>query len=151
MRKIVLVLRSCVCLLGLLISCGAVKAQDINSKDSLSLTLDAVDGKFISNNLSLLAQRYNIDVQKAQVIQAKLYPNPNVSVDQIAYNQHSKSILPFSQNGEFTAAVSQLIILAGKRNKSVKLAQANVTLSEVQFMDLVRTLKYAVHSDFYNL
>lgn len=151
MRKIILVLRLSVCLLGSLFCGMSLMAQDLSSKDSLSLTLDAADSKFIANNLSLLAQRYNIDVQKAQVIQAKLYPNPNISVDQLAYNQDSKSVLPFSKNGEFTSAISQMIILAGKRNKSVKLAQANVALSEAQFMDLVRTLKYALHSDFYNL
>ncbi|WP_447642037.1 MULTISPECIES: TolC family protein [Chitinophagaceae] len=151
MRKIVGVLRLSVCLLGLLISHESVSAQVNSASDSVALTIDSADSKFIAKNLSLLAQRYNIDVQKAQVIQAKLYPNPNISVAQLAYNKNSKSVLPFGSNGEFTSQISQLILLAGKRNKSVKLAQANVTLSEVQFSDLIRTLKYTLHSDFYNL
>lgn len=151
MRKIVGVLRLSVCLLGLLISHESVSAQVNSASDSVTLTIDSADSKFIAKNLSLLAQRYNIDVQKAQVIQAKLYPNPNISVAQLAYNKNSKSVLPFGSNGEFTSQISQLILLAGKRNKSVKLAQANVTLSEVQFSDLIRTLKYTLHSDFYNL
>jgi len=151
MRKIVLVLRLSACAFCLLVSAKTVKAQQFNTGDSLSVTVDAADSRFLSKNLSLLAQQYNIDVQKAQVIQAKLYPNPNVAIAQLTYNKDSKSVLPFGKNGEFTGQVSQLILLAGKRNKSVKLAQANVALSEAQFMDLIRTLKYALHSDFYNL
>lgn len=151
MRKIVLVLRLSVCFLSILVSNKSVNAQLTGSGDSTALTIDAVDSRFIIQNLSLLAQKYNIDVQKAQVIQSKLFPNPNLGIYALAYNDHSKQILPINGNGELTAQISQLIILAGKRNKSVKLAQANVSLSEVQFMDLIRTLKYSLHSDFYNL
>lgn len=151
MRKNILVLRLFVCLSGILLGAKTVGAQGFLAVDSVSLTIDSADGRFIAKNLQLLAQKYNIDVQKAQVIQSKLYPNPNLSLAQMVYNPTSKSVLPFGRNGEATAQISQLIILAGKRNKSVKLAQANVTLSEVQFMDLIRTLKYTLHSDFYNL
>lgn len=152
MRKIVLILRLSVCLLAVLSSVESIHAQhaDIVS-DSVHVTIDSVDNRFITKNLQLLAQKYNIDVQKAQVIQAKLYPNPTSSFATVPYNQNSKSVFPFGQNGEITAQLSQVILLAGKRNKAVKLAVANVTLSEVQFVDLIRTLKYTLHSDFYNL
>lgn len=151
MRKIVLVLRLSTFLLALCLVSGSAHAQKTLGSDSLKLTIDSADSWFVNKNLQLLAQKYNIDVQKAQVIQAKLFPNPNLSVNQLAYNQQTKTVLPFGKHGEFTTQLSQLIMLAGKRNKSVKLAQANVTLSEVQFMDLIRTLKYTLHSDFYNL
>lgn len=129
---------------------GKVQAQSI-STDSISLNMDSLEARFLRNNLDLLASRYNIDIQKAQIIQAKLFPNPNVSIQQIAYNQQSKSVLPFTKNGELTGEISQLIQLAGKRNKAVKLAAANATLSEIQFQDLLRTLKYTLQTDFYHL
>ncbi|QES89008.1 TolC family protein [Rhizosphaericola mali] len=129
---------------------GKIDAQSI-STDTVSLNIDSLESRFVRNNLDLLASRYNVDIQKAQIIQAKLFPNPNVSLQQVAYNQYSKSVLPFSKNGEFVGQVSQLIQLAGKRNKSVKLAAANANLSEIQFQDLLRTLKYTLQSDFYNL
>lgn len=135
---------------------GNINAQQnspLPVADSLRLTLDSAENMFLRNNYQLLAQQYNIDVQKAQVIQAKLYPNPNVSLSTAIYNPDAKKILPlpFSTNGEVQAGVSQLILLAGKRNKQVKIAQANVTLSEYQFYDLVRTLKYTLRSDFFNI
>ena len=42
--------------------------------------LDSAEHLFISGNFILLAQKYNIQVQKALEIQAKLYPNPNFSI-----------------------------------------------------------------------
>ena len=47
--------------------------------------------------------------------------------------------------------LSQLIYLAGQRNKQVKIAEANTRLSEYQFFDLIRTLKYTLRTDFYNI
>jgi len=135
--------------------CFTVRAQQNIAPvaDSVSLTLDSAESMFLHNNFQLLAQQYNIDAQKALVIQARLYPNPNINFATALYNPSAKKVLPlpFSNNGEFQAGVSQLIILAGKRNKQVKLAQANVTLSEYQFYDLIRTLKYTLRSDFFNI
>ncbi len=44
-----------------------------------------------------------------------------------------------------------MILLAGKRNKQIKLAEANAILSEYQFFDLLRTLKYTLRTDFFNI
>ena len=44
-----------------------------------------------------------------------------------------------------------MILLAGKRNKQIKLAQANTKLAEYQLFDLLRTLKYTLRTDFYNI
>jgi cobalt-zinc-cadmium efflux system outer membrane protein len=42
-------------------------------------------------------------------------------------------------------------LLAGKRNKQIKLAEANVKLAQYQFFDLLRTLKYTLRSDFFHI
>ena len=124
--------------------------------DTLPLPLQSAEKMFLESNLQLLAQRYNIDANKALVIQARLWPNPNLSVargpviplyDANSQYPHSN----FFHNSENSAALSQLILLAGKRNKQVKLAQANVTLAEYQFFDLLRTLKYTLRTDFFNI
>jgi cobalt-zinc-cadmium efflux system outer membrane protein len=41
--------------------------------------------------------------------------------------------------------------VAGKRNKAVKVAKANADVAQYQFDDLVRTLLFALRSDFYQL
>jgi outer membrane protein, heavy metal efflux system len=122
--------------------------------DSLQLSLDSAERLFIRGNYILLAQKYNIQAQKAQEIQAKLYPNPNLSVFYSLYNTQTKKIFPTGMGttgGELTAQLSQLVYLAGQRNKQVKIAEANTRLAEYQFYDLVRTLKYSLRQDFYSI
>lgn len=124
--------------------------------DTLHLPLLSAEKMFLDSNFQLLAQRYSIDASKAQVIQARLWPNPNLSLgrgpviplyDPNSQYPHSN----FFHNAETSASLSQLILLAGKRNKQIKLAQANVTLTEYQFFDLLRTLKYTLRTDFFNI
>lgn len=131
-------------------SFSTVKAQAV---DTLRLTLDDAEKRFLNQNFALLAQRYNIDVSKALVLQAKLYPNPNIQMATAVYDGDDKKWFstPLTANGELTAGISQTIILARKRNKAIKIAEANVKLSEYQFYDLVRTLKYTLRTDFYNI
>lgn len=122
--------------------------------DTLRFNLDSAERLFITGNYTLLAQKYNIQAQKAQEIQAKLYPNPNLSASYSLYNTQTKVFLPTgygTTGGELQAQLSQLIYLAGKRNKQVKIAEANTRIAEYQFYDLIRTLKYTLRTDFYNI
>jgi cobalt-zinc-cadmium efflux system outer membrane protein len=122
--------------------------------DSLSLSLDSAEHLFINGNYLLLAQKYNIQAQKAQEIQAKLYPNPNFSVFYSIYNSTTKKFFPTgpgTEGSEISMQLSQMIYLAGQRNKQVKIAETNTRLSEYQFFDLVRTLKYTLRTDFYTI
>jgi outer membrane protein, heavy metal efflux system len=124
--------------------------------DTLRMPLDSAEHQFIAANLNLLAQKYNIDAQKALILQAKLWPNPNFSIDHgpvIPLNDPGATPprSNFFENAENTASLSQLILLAGKRNKQIKIAQANAVLSEYQFFDLLRTLKYTLRTDFFKI
>lgn len=119
--------------------------------DSLNLTLDSAESIFLRNNFLLLAQKYNIDMAKGLLIQAKLYPNPGFNFATTIYNPIAKQFFPLAGNGEVITGISQLILLAGKRNKQIKIAQANIVLNEYQFFDLLRTLKYTLRTDFYNI
>src|SRR5580658_9452384 len=125
-------------------------------RDTLKMDLFHAEKIFLDSNFLLLAQRYNVDVQRALILQAKLWPNPNLSVSQgpIIPIYDPNSQYPHSNffyKNELSASISQLILLAGKRNKQIKLAQANTKLAEEQFFDLLRTLKYALRSDFFNI
>ena len=131
---------------------NSVKAQ--NEKlfaDSISISIDSAEHIFLNNNLQLLAQKYNVDAQKALIIQAKLYPNPNFSFSTVLYQTETKKFLPVGSEGEIQSSISQMIILANKRNKQIKIAETNAKLAEYQFYDLLRTLKYTLRTDFFNI
>ncbi len=138
-----------VLVMGSLFTTSFLSAQP--SQDTLQLRLPTAEKMFLDSNLQLLAQRYNIDANKALVIQARLWPNPNFSIGHTLYSGTLHQFFPLGVNDETTAGISQLIMLAGKRNKQVRLAQAQVNLTEYQFFDLLRTLKYTLRTDFFNI
>ncbi|MDN3658407.1 TolC family protein [Ferruginibacter paludis] len=113
--------------------------------DTLSLSFPAAEKIFLQNNLSLLAARYNVDVNKALIKQAKLWDNPVLTTDQNIYDgkffQHNATA------GQVYVQVMQLVRTAGKRNKAAQLAADNTTISQEQFDDLLRTLRYTLHND----
>ncbi len=140
-------------LLGIVIyiSNSLMAQSNTFQKDSLRISIDSAEHIFIDNNLMLLAQKYNIDAQKAQIIQAKLYPNPNINYSHGLYHSELKKFFATGQDGEYAASISQVIILARKRNKQIQIAETNSKIAEYQFYDLLRTLKYTLRVDFYNI
>src|ERR1700754_3258287 len=134
---------------GLCLTVGIAVGQP--RQDTLRLPLAAAEKMFLDSNLQLLAQRYNVDATQALVIQARLWPNPNFSVGHTLYSGALNEFFPTGRNDETTVGLSQLILLAGKRNKQIKLAQENTRLTEYQFFDLLRTLKYTLRTDFFHI
>lgn len=123
-----------------------------SSKDTLKLTLKQAENTFVSQNLSLLAQKYNIDANKALILQAKLYPNLQINLVQGAFNPETKKWFEQDfQNGEQAYQLSQLIVLSHKIKKQTKIAETNYQLAEDNFYDLLRTLKFALRSNFFNI
>ena len=121
------------------------------AQDTMHITLPEAEKQFIEKNLSLLAEKYNIDISKAALTQAKLYDNPTFSFNGGLYNPERKKVIDISnKTGQYEIGVQQLIRLAGKRNKEIKLAETNTTLSENQFSALMRTLRFSLRSNFYN-
>ena len=120
---------------------------ELGGQDTLRLTMQQAENSFLAKNLSLIAQKYSIDSAKATVITARLYDNPEFSYSNGFYNTVSHRFF----EPEISAQVSQLIRLAGKRNKSVELAKSGIAIQEYQFYDLLRTLRYVLRNDFYNI
>ena len=131
--------------IALIITSFSAWAQSPQS-DTLKLTIKQAEDQFLKNNLQLLAQRYNIDIADAQVITARLFNNPDFSVN----NGIAGTDEP-NPTSEQSASISQLITTAGKRNKNIKLAKIGVEQAKYQFFDLIRTLKYTLRNDFFTV
>lgn len=129
----------------------AVMGQGI-STDTVTISLQQAEMQFVKNNLQLLAQKYNVDATQALILQAKLYPNPNIGLNQGAYNTQTRKW--FEQdyaNGEQAYQVSQLIVLSRKIHKQVNMAETNYKLAQDNLLDLLRSLKYALRSSWYTI
>lgn len=124
----------------------------VQAQDTLHLDLPRSEALFIKNNIQLLAQQYSIDSAKANIITAKLYDNPQFAFATGFYQPDTKKIFDFSgSGGEVALQLSQLIKTAGKRNKAIQVAKSGVAITEYQFYDILRTLRYILRNDFYNI
>jgi cobalt-zinc-cadmium efflux system outer membrane protein len=136
--------------------CLTQKTANAQSQtDTLKMHLPEMQALFIKNNLSLLAAKYNIDVNKALIDQAKLWDNPMLVTDQNIYADnkffaHGKDATGQVQ-GQYFIQIQQLIKTAGKRSKWVAMASTNAKISELQFNEIMRNLKYQLRTDYYTI
>jgi cobalt-zinc-cadmium efflux system outer membrane protein len=129
--------------------------------DTLRLSQKEAEGLFLNNNLDLLAQKLSIQQAEAQIIQAKLWPNPEFSIDELnlwaTKNQLSsgETIPPlfgnFGKNREFTAELTQVIETAGKRKKRIALESVSRDMAREYFSELIRNLKSELRKNLYEL
>ncbi|MBZ5858451.1 TolC family protein [Flavihumibacter profundi] len=142
MRRILLLLTVPLCLLQ-----SRSTAQ--SSPDTIRLSIPEAEKLFLQNNLSLLAAKYNIDANKVLIQQAKLWDNPTLITDQNIYD--GKFFRHYGDYGQIFIQVQQLIRTAGKRSKLAKLAEDNTAISQEQFEDLLRSLRYTLRADMLDI
>ena len=92
-----------------------------------TLTLKEAEQRFLERNLSLIAERYNIDMAQAQVLQAKLFDNPVISLEQNVYNRLNGKYFDFGKEGE---------------------AVVEIEIAEYQFEEVMRTLRQELNEKF---
>lgn len=127
----------------------AAKAQD-----TLSLSRAQAEGMFLQNNLELLAEKMNIGLQEAEVLQAKLWPNPGFNFGEVNFwatkrQTGGQEVSPplwgsrnFGRNQQFAAELNQMIQTAGKRRKLIALEKTDVSRAEQAFEEVLRDLKF---------
>lgn len=121
------------------------------SADTVRLTLPEAEKRFVTSNLNLLAQRYNVSAAEAQILQAKLWDNPTISLEQNAYNPQTRKALDITRTGNTAVQVQQLFAIAGRRKAAASVAQQNALVEQFNFEDLLRTLRFQLRSTFYDL
>lgn len=127
-----------------LLLAGKMCAQQVAG----TLTLKEAEQRFLERNLSLIAEQYNIDMAQAQVLQAKLFENPVISLEQNVYNRLNGKYFDFGKEGEAVVEIEQVIHLAGQRNKQVRLEKINKEIAEYQFEEVMRTLRQELNEKF---
>jgi cobalt-zinc-cadmium efflux system outer membrane protein len=134
-------------------------SNNTTKPDTLTLTLADAEKIMISQNLTLLARKYDISAARAQVVQAKLWDNPTMYFETNPYNGQTRRFFAYYPSNEVTAngnyagnetigSIDQVIKTAGKRSNLVKLNRINAEIAEFVFYDALRSLKFALRSDF---
>lgn len=137
--------------------CFQAKSQNTISKDTLNISRAEAETIFLKNNLKLLSEKLNIDQAEAQVIQAKLWPNPTLEVSEINLwsNATAEQLPPISGNWGKTSQVGvsleQLFYTAGKRKKRIAMEKVTVEIAHEYFQDFIRSLKIEFRNNLTDL
>ena len=119
--------------------------------DSVRISLSEAENRFLTNNLQLLAARFDIDAATAGIVQAELWTNPNIAIEQNIRNQFTRRWFDVTSTGNTEIQIQQLFLLAGKRDKQIKLAQVNAKIAEQTLYDLLRALKLELRTDIFGI
>lgn len=118
--------------------------------DSLKLSLATAEKLFLAKNHQLLAANYQVEQAQAEIITAKLFDNPEISYENLLYNHETKRFFETSfTSGQYAAEISQLFKLAGKRKKSIQLAQSGLKLATLEYEEALRNLRFELRDVFY--
>jgi len=121
------------------------------NSDDKALTMMEAESLFMKNNLLLLAAKFQIETKRALIIQARLYANPNIFMEQNTFNDKTDRIVDFTRNGQTVIQIQQLFLLGGKIDKRIKVAEINTKISEERFSDILRALKLELRSNFLSI
>jgi outer membrane protein, heavy metal efflux system len=99
------------------------------------LTLDEFLAGVAANNLDLAAQRYNVSIAQAQVVAAKVSPNPVFAASFQTDISHRDQAKVYSEG--FTEEIE----VGGKRKFRVSVAQKNLLSVSATVDDFFRTLR----------
>ncbi|GAB6120095.1 TolC family protein [Dysgonomonas termitidis] len=129
---------------------------------SIKLTAGEVESLFLSNNLQLIATRFDVDIADAAIAQAKLWDNPNLSVSDVnlwstrSQRDGESEVIPplfgsFAKNTEFSIELSQLIRTANKRGKLVNREKVSKEIALQEFEEVLRGLKVELRKSVYEI
>lgn len=76
---------------GLLFYNSAI-AQNMPTENILELDRVQYEELFLKQNLLLLAEKHKIDQAEALLLQAKLWPNPNLTLDEVNLWANTKQL-----------------------------------------------------------
>ncbi|MBI5427223.1 MAG: TolC family protein [Nitrospinae bacterium] len=105
---------------------------------------------FYKKNYDLLIGKFDIEKAYADFVGAKLYPNPNLSVNHFG-NEFSKGYPQLGDNTQSTVRLDQLIELGGRRQLRIDSTQETHVSAELAQKDKIRNLLSGFYSVWYNL
>lgn len=131
------------CLMG-----GTLGAQPAAVPVPSRLTPDEAVREAIENNLALLAERYNLTIAQARIVQAGLRPNPVFSAGPDYQDWLRRGFTAANNAGPPEIAVRTDFIFegGGKRERRLEVARLARSVEELRLADAIRLLAYDVQS-----
>ena len=140
-------------LLGLPTQAGSAAtplASPAEQRTAASIRLSLTDALalFLQHNLDVLIAKYGIEYSKGQQITARLFPNPVMSIGNVASFTQGRTA---GNSGQMFVQAQQLFELAGKRGYRIESAGFGAQSAEASFEDAVRQLGFTVKDSYYRV
>jgi cobalt-zinc-cadmium efflux system outer membrane protein len=122
-------------------------AQAAAISDTIVLSRTQAEALFLEKNIAIISEKLNIEIADAQVIQAKLWPNPTLTIGELNlwHNATAQEVPPlwgnFGKTSQVTAELEQLVQTAGKRKKMIAMEKVGVDIAQEYFKTFLRNLK----------
>lgn len=121
-------------------------------QQTIKLSPEQIEALFLKNNLQLIAEKLNVDIADAAIIQAKLWDNPSLSISDVnlwstkSQREGESEVIPpifgsFAKNTQFSIELSQLIQTANKRGKLINREKVSKEIALQEFEEVLRGLK----------
>jgi cobalt-zinc-cadmium efflux system outer membrane protein len=137
--------KTTLCLGILLCLSSLLSAQTDSSFVHIDLTYKDYLNKVVSGNLDFAAQKFNVDIAKAQIEAAKIFQNPSIAVE---WTGNKESV---ARNGYgVSTQLTQTIELGGKRKARINFAKSGSLLTDALLKDYLRNLQADATLDYLN-
>jgi|SRR5690625_272952 len=136
--------------------------KTFSQTDTLQLTLSQAESLLLENNLSLLAEQLNLEKAEAEKIQAKVWPNPTLTIEEFnpyvtAYQkrhaEEQASLFGSENFGKYRQVeiqLEQVFNLAGGRKKQQAIAEVSAEQAEVFLEDFLLDMKTQFRKKIYD-
>ena len=138
-----------------LLLCSILYAQD--GPTPKSLTPKDLETQFLQRNYEILIAKYGVDRADAEIMQQRLFPNPNFAISEVNLwvNRKHEQLAPlFGKYGtgqQFSAELDQLIETAGKRKKRIRVAQLEKNNAFLDLEETFLNLRFDLRTTFVSL
>jgi outer membrane protein, heavy metal efflux system len=123
----------------------------LRAQDTLRISLRQADSLLVARNLSLIAFRYEVDEAEARTVQQRLFNNPELSTEWSLYNPGPEKWLDVGARGQKIIQIQQVFRIAGQRRASIRLSEEEKRMTQWQYYELARNLKYELHARYYRM
>jgi outer membrane protein, heavy metal efflux system len=120
------------------------------SPQSRIVTVSQAVQEAIENNLNLLAERYNISVADAQLVTARMRPNPVLTIGAVNMDLLGTGFDEFNFAGppEYSIRTDWIIERGGKRKRRIEVAESARQVAQWRLLNAARILALDVHNAF---
>lgn len=120
-------------------------------------SIQDLEHQFVTKNTQIIAQKYNLDIADAEIIQAKFLSNPTLRISEVnlwkTYRVEEQPNLfsNYGRNQQVAVELEQLIETAGKRKKRVALKEAEKNAAILEYQEMILELKKELRTQYWRL